>query len=159
MADFQKTELNEVRRVAKRGKYDRETIYNILDEGFVCHVGFVLDDQPFVIPTLYARMDDSVVIHGSSISRMLTSIEKGIKVCLTVTLIDGLVLARSAFHHSMNYRSAVVFGKGEIIESVEEKLSALKAIADNTLLARILHEGRWNFREIRQRSLGKSEMT
>ncbi len=138
MSDFKQTERNEVRRVAKRGKYDRETIYEILDEGYLCHVGFSIDDQPFVIPTLYARIDDSIVIHGSSISRMLKNIEKGVGVCATVTLVDGLVLARSAFHHSMNYRSAVVFGKGTLIEDKDEKVEALKAISDNLL------EKRWD---------------
>ncbi len=133
MSDFPKTKRNEVRRRAILGKYDRETIYKILDEGFVCHVGFVIDEQTFVIPTLYARIDDSIIIHGSSISRMLENIEKGVKVCVTVTLIDGLVLARSAFHHSMNYRSAVIFGTGKLIENDDEKLNALKAVSDNIL--------------------------
>lgn len=133
MSDFPKTERNQVRRVAKRGKYDRETIYKILDEGFVCHVGFLIDEQTFVIPTLYARVDNSIIIHGSHISRMLKNIEKGVKVCVTVTLIDGLVLARSAFHHSMNYRSVMVFGTGKLIEDEAEKLSALKAVSDNLL--------------------------
>lgn len=136
MSDFPKTERNELRRRAIRGKYDRDTIYKILDEGFVCHVGFVIAEQTFVIPTLYARISDSIIIHGSSISRMLKNIENGVKVCVTVTLIDGLVLARSAFHHSMNYRSAVIFGTGKLIKNDDEKLIALKAISDNILLNR-----------------------
>jgi nitroimidazol reductase NimA-like FMN-containing flavoprotein (pyridoxamine 5'-phosphate oxidase superfamily) len=93
----------------------------------------MFDEQLFVIPTLYARVDDSIIIHGSSISRMLENIEIGVKVCVTVTLIDGLVLARSAFHHSMNYRSAVIFGTGKLIENDDEKLTALKAVSDNIL--------------------------
>lgn len=133
MSEFQKTSRNEVRRVSKRGKYDRKTIYKILDEGFLCHVGFNVGDQPFVIPTLYARVDNSIIIHGSSISRMLKNVEKGVKVCITVTLVDGLVLARSAFHHSMNYRSVCVFGTGKLIEGDDEKNEALKAVSDNLL--------------------------
>ena len=137
LKEFPKTERNEVRRVAKRGKYDRETIYGILDDGFLCHVGFALGDQPYVIPTLYARLDDSVVIHGSSVSRMLMNLEAGIDVCLTVTLVDGIVLARSAFHHSMNYRSVLVFGEGKLVDDRAVKLAALEAIANNVL------PGRW----------------
>lgn len=133
MPDFPKTNRSEVRRLAKRGKYDRETIYNILDEGFVCHVAFAIDGQPFIIPTLYARSGDSIFIHGSAVSRMLKNLSEGVKLCLSVTLVDGIVLARSAFNHSMNYRSVVIFGKGKLIESDEEKLSALKTISDNVL--------------------------
>lgn len=133
LSDYPKTERNQVKRIPKRGKYDTETINKILDEGFLCHVGFIVDEQPFVIPTLYARIDDSIIIHGSSISRMLKNIEEGVKVCVTVTLVDGIVLARSAFHHSINYRSVVAFGTGKLIEDNEEKLTALKAVADNVL--------------------------
>lgn len=136
MKDYQKTERNQVKRVPKRGKYDHETINKILDDGFLCHVGFDLGEQPFVIPTLYARIDDSIIIHGSSISRMLKNIENGVKVCITVTLVDGIVLARSAFHHSMNYRSVVAFGTGKLIEDEAEKLEALKAVSDNILKLR-----------------------
>ncbi len=133
MSEFNQTTTNKVRRQPGRGRYDRETIFSILDEGYLCHVGFVVDSQPFVIPTLYARVDESVFIHGSSISRMLKEIDKGVDVCLTVTLVDGIVLARSAFHHSMNYRSAVVFGNGHLITDRNAKLSALKSIAENVL--------------------------
>lgn len=136
MSDFPKTERNQVRRIAKRGKYDRKTIYKILDEGFVCHAGFVVEGQPFIIPTLYARSGDSIFIHGSAVSRMLKNLSEGVKVCVSVTLVDGLVLARSAFHHSINYRSVVVFGTGRLIESDEEKLSALKTISENALPGR-----------------------
>ena len=138
MSEFSKTERNQVRRVAKRGKYDRETINAILDEGYLCHVGFSVGEQPFVIPTLYARIDDSIIIHGSSISRMLKNIEEGVRVCVTVTLVDGLVLARSAFHHSMNYRSVVVHGWLRRITEPEEKEAALIAVTDHIL------PGRWD---------------
>ncbi len=133
MQDFPKTDRNQVRRIAERGKYDRKTIYEILDEGFLCHVGFCIENQPFVIPTLYARSGDSIFIHGSAVSRMLKNLSEGIEICLTVTLVDGLVLARSAFNHSMNYRSAVVFGNGRLVEESGEKLAALKTISDNAL--------------------------
>jgi len=133
LQDFPKTDRNQVRRIAERGKYDRKTIYEILDEGFLCHVGFCIENQPFVIPTLYARSGDSIFIHGSAVSRMLKNLSEGIEICLTVTLVDGLVLARSAFNHSMNYRSAVVFGNGRLVEESGEKLAALKTISDNAL--------------------------
>lgn len=134
--EFTKTTRNQVRRLAKRGKYDKETIYAILDESFLCHVSFSIDDQPFIIPTLFARVEDSIYIHGSHISRMLKHLTEGVRICLSVTLVDGLVLARSAFHHSMNYRSAVVFGTGKLVENEAEKLCALKAISDHLLPAR-----------------------
>src|SRR4051812_46656860 len=108
-----KTEKTRVRRLPKRGVYNRETINSILDEAFICHVGFVVDGQPYVIPTGYARVDDHIYIHGSAASRMLRNLAEGIEVCVTVTILDGLVLARSAFHHSMNYRSVVILGHAE----------------------------------------------
>src|SRR6266852_3891877 len=97
-----------IRRRAERGRYDRATIYSVLDEGLVCHVGFVADGQPYVIPTGYARAGDKLYIHGAAASRMLRTLAEGVQICVTVTLLDGLVLARSAFHHSMNYRSVVI---------------------------------------------------
>lgn len=135
---IQQTELTRIRRLPKRGVYDRETIYSILDEGFVCHVGFAVDGNPFVIPTGYARIGDNLVIHGSSASRMLRNIADGVDVCVTVTLLDGLVLARSAFHHSMNYRSVVIFGKALVIEDADEKIKALEAFTEHVI------PGRWN---------------
>ena len=132
------TDRTTLKRLPKRGHYERETINGILDEGFICHVGFVVDGQPFVIPTGYARVDEKLFIHGSQTSRMLRSLAGGIDVCLTVTLIDGLVLARSAFHHSMNYRSVVVFGKATVVEAPEEKLAALLALSEHFI------RGRWN---------------
>jgi nitroimidazol reductase NimA-like FMN-containing flavoprotein (pyridoxamine 5'-phosphate oxidase superfamily) len=125
------TEKTRLKRLPKRGRFEREEIYGILDEAFVCHVGFVFDKQPFVIPTGYARIDDCLIIHGSAASRMLRALASEINICVTVTLIDGLVLARSAFHHSMNYRSVVIFGKAKIIEDKDEKMNALRALTEH----------------------------
>ena len=125
------TERTTVKRLPARGNYDRETINAILDEGFICHVGFTVDDQPYVIPTGYARDGENLYIHGSAASRMLRNISKGINVCVTVTLIDGLVLARSAFHHSINYRSVVVLGKAELVTDADEKNRALEAVTEH----------------------------
>lgn len=137
MSDFNKTDRNTVVRRAERGRYDRETVHGILDAGFLCHLGFVVEGQPFVIPTLYGRDGDTILVHGSSVSRMLKNLSKGIKACVTVTFPDGIVLARSAFHHSMNYRSVTAFGTGIEVTDKEEKLRALKLISDNVL------PGRW----------------
>jgi nitroimidazol reductase NimA-like FMN-containing flavoprotein (pyridoxamine 5'-phosphate oxidase superfamily) len=132
-SQIRQTERTRLKRLPNRGAFDRETIYPILDEAFICHVGFAIDGQPYVIPTGFARIVDDLYIHGSSASRMLRNIAKGIDVCVTVTLIDGLVLARSAFHHSMNYRSVVVLGKATLIENAEEKYKALKAFTDHVI--------------------------
>ena len=118
---FTPTERTRVVREPQRGVYDRETIYRILDEGLVCHVGFSADGQPFVIPTLYARIGDAVYFHGSAASRMLRGVSEGANVCLTVTLTDGIVLARSVFNHSMNYRSVVALGKPTHVDAPQEK--------------------------------------
>jgi uncharacterized protein len=125
-----------VKRIPKRANYESETIYQILDEGLVCHIGFVADGQPVVIPTAYGRIDDTLYIHGSPASRMLKTLQQDFDICVTVTLIDGLVLARSAFHHSMNYRSVVVFGKATLVEDAEQKLAALKAFTEHVILGR-----------------------
>jgi nitroimidazol reductase NimA-like FMN-containing flavoprotein (pyridoxamine 5'-phosphate oxidase superfamily) len=130
-----------VRRLPERGKYDSATINAILDEGFICHVGFAVDSQPFVIPTGYARLGEKLYIHGSSASRMLRTLSGGVKVCVTVTLTDGLVLARSAFHHSVNYRSVVVLGKATPVQEPQEKMAALEAFTEHIV------PGRW--KEIR----------
>ncbi len=130
---LQTTEKTKLKRLPKRGNFERETIYQILDEGFVCHVGFSVDEQPFVIPTGYARAGGNLLIHGSSASRMMRNLSDGIEVCVTVTLIDSLVLARSAFHHSMNYRSVVVFGKAKLISDETGKLNALKALTEHII--------------------------
>ena len=135
--DTTQTERTKVKRLPARGHYDHETINAILDEGFICHVGFVIDDQPYVIPTGYARIDDQVYIHGSAASRMLRNLSKGIELCVTVTLIDGLVLARSAFHHSINYRSVVILGKATLVEDPEEKDKVLQALTEHIV------PGRW----------------
>lgn len=124
-------------REPQRGVYDRDAAYAILDEAFICHVGFVSDGQPYVIPTSFGRAGDVLYIHGSAASRMLRRLSEGIPVCVTVTLLDGLVLARSVFNHSMNYRSVVVLGTATLVENSEEKLTALKAIADHII------SGRW----------------
>ncbi|HYH84535.1 MAG TPA: pyridoxamine 5'-phosphate oxidase family protein [Pyrinomonadaceae bacterium] len=136
--DFPKTERTKLKRLPKRGAFDRQTVYGILDEGFVCHVGFVADGHPVVIPTAYGRAGDVVYIHGSRASRMLRAAGAGAEVCVTVTLIDGLVLARSAFHHSMNYRSVVIFGTARAVESDEEKTEALRAFTEHVM------RGRWD---------------
>lgn len=126
-----------VKRLPDRGKYDRKTIYATLEEAFICHVGFVIDGQPYVIPTGFARIEDDLYIHGSSASRMLRNLSQRIDVCVTVTLMDGLVLARSAFHHSINYRSVVILGKAELVEDAGEKNEALQAFTEHVI------PGRW----------------
>ncbi|HVN85164.1 MAG TPA: pyridoxamine 5'-phosphate oxidase family protein [Candidatus Binatia bacterium] len=130
------TARTRLHRRSERGRYDRATLYAILDEGLVCHVGFVSDHQPYVIPTTYARRGDDLYIHGSAASRMLRTLADEIPVCATVTLLDGLVLARSAFHHSMNYRSAMVLGAATAVLDPNERLAALEAIVDHVLKAR-----------------------
>src|SRR5689334_23813620 len=134
---FTTTERTKLKRLPKRGHFDRETVYGILDEGFICHVGFAPDGRPVVIPTGYARVDDKLYIHGSQASRMLRTLAEGVDACVTVTLIDGLVLARSAFHHSMNYRSVVIFGRATLVEEREEKMAALLALSEHIV------RGRW----------------
>ncbi len=127
-----------VKRLPQRGVYDLDEIHRILDEAFICHVGFASEGQPYVIPTAYGRVDDRVYLHGSAASRMLRSVGMGIEVCVTVTLVDGLVLARSAFHHSINYRSVVILGKASVVDDPEEKLEALRAITEHIV------PGRWD---------------
>jgi len=136
--DFPQTERTTLKRLPKRGVYDRRLVYGILDEGFICHVGFAVEGQPFVIPTGYARVDEQLLIHGSQVSRMLRTLSSGIDVCVSVTLVDGLVLARSAFHHSINYRSVVMFGRATIVDDREAKLAALFAFSEQVI------PGRWN---------------
>ena len=126
-----------VRRLPQRGVYDRAAIHQILDKGLVCHVGFVIEGQPYVIPMVYVRVEERVYLHGSRASRMLRALAGGVEACITVTLVDGLVLARSAFHHSMNYRSAVVFGTGAAVEGSAEKGAVLHALSEH------LVPGRW----------------
>lgn len=126
-----------VRRNAKRAAYDREVVHAILDEGLVAHVGFVADGQPFVIPMAYARVGETLYLHGAAAGRLMRALAGGVEACLTVTHLDGLVLARSAFHHSMNYRSVVVFGQASIVEDESAKRDALQALTEH------LTPGRW----------------
>jgi nitroimidazol reductase NimA-like FMN-containing flavoprotein (pyridoxamine 5'-phosphate oxidase superfamily) len=137
MSSFPPTERTTLKRLPKRGEYDHAAVFAILDEAFICHVGFIVDGKPVVIPTSYCRVGDDIYIHGSAASRMLRSLEQGIDVCVTVTLIDGLVLARSAFHHSINYRSVVIFGKANVVDDAGEKTRALHAFTEHVV------PGRW----------------
>ncbi|HXN65570.1 MAG TPA: pyridoxamine 5'-phosphate oxidase family protein [Candidatus Acidoferrales bacterium] len=137
MSDFTPTERTKLHRLPKRGNYDRETVNRILDEGLFCHVGFVAAAQPYVIPTGYGRVDDTLYLHGSAASRMLGELGKGIPVCVTVMLMDGLVLARSAFHHSVNYRSVMILGSAREVTSEDEKWKALEAFTNHMV------PGRW----------------
>lgn len=130
------SERSQVQRIPARGQYDRPAIDAILDEGLICHVGFVDDGQPFVIPTIHVRVGDELFLHGSKGSRMLRTIGAGSPVCVTVTLLDGLVLARSAFHHSMNYRSVVVLGEGRAVEDPEEKERVFEALVEQVIAGR-----------------------
>jgi uncharacterized protein len=137
MSKFTPTERTKVRRLPDRGKYDAESVYGILDEAFICHVGFVVEGQPYVIPTGFARVNDTLYIHGSAASRMLRTLADGVQVCVTVTLIDGIVMARSGFHSSMNYRSVVILGRATQVEGRDEKLAALAAFSEQVM------PGRW----------------
>ena len=143
------TARTRVVREPDRAVYDRAAAYQILDEGFICHVGFVGDGQPFVIPTGYGRAGDNLYIHGSAASRMLRRIDQGIPVCVTVTLLDGLVLARSIFNHSMNYRSVVVLGTAVAVEDPKEKLEALRLLSEHMLPGRWEESRQPNEREIK----------
>ncbi len=131
------TSRTKIKRMPSRGHYERELVYQILDEGLVCHVGFVVDGQPFVIPTAYGRLGNCLYIHGASASRMMRSLASGSEVCVTVTLLDGLVLARTVFHHSMNYRSVVIFGTATLVQDTDEKLKALEVFTEHIV------PGRW----------------
>ena len=144
MSKFIPTERTRVKRLPKRGFYDKETIYKILDEAIICHVGFTLDSIPFVIPTAYVRIDDCIYIHGAKSNQMMNAINNSGEACITVTLLDGYVMARSVFHHSMNYRSVVMFGKGKIVENKDERINALRAFSEHVM------PGRWD--DVRQPS-------
>jgi uncharacterized protein len=138
MDSFTPTGRTQVRRYPNRAVYDKAQVYGVLDEGFLCHVGFVADGQPFVIPTGFARSGDQIYIHGSAASRMLRTLHQDVDVCVTVTLVDAFVLARSGFHHSMNYRSVVVLGKARLVTDREEKLNALRSFTNHIV------PGRWD---------------
>jgi len=148
---FVPTKRTRLKRLSKRASYERKIIYQILNEAFICHVGFISDGQPVVIPTAYGRAEDVLYIHGSVASRMLRALADGIRVCVTVTLVDGLVLARSAFHHSMNYRSIVVFGKAYVVRGAMEKAKALRLFSEHVI------PGRWA--EVRQPNEGELKKT
>jgi nitroimidazol reductase NimA-like FMN-containing flavoprotein (pyridoxamine 5'-phosphate oxidase superfamily) len=137
MTNFARTAKSSIKRLPKRGHYDRETIYRILDEALICHVGFAEGGQPYVIPINFARQDNHIILHGAKASRLLKHIEAGNPVCVEATIVDGLVLARSVFHHSVNYRSVVLFGTGRLVTDEQEKLSALEAVTEHLI------PGRW----------------
>lgn len=138
MTEFAVTTTNRVRRAPQRASYDRATIYQIIDEALICHVGFVQEGQPFVIPTNHARLDDELLLHGANASRKLAYLRAGGLVSVAFTLLDGLVLARAACSHSVNYRSVVLFGRGRLVEGEQDKLRALEALSEHLL------PGRWN---------------
>jgi nitroimidazol reductase NimA-like FMN-containing flavoprotein (pyridoxamine 5'-phosphate oxidase superfamily) len=136
MESFEKTSRNTVKRIPKRGHYDKETIFQILDNNYLCHISFSIENQPYIIPTAFGRKGDILYFHGATTSRMLQYLEKGLPASVAVTNIDALVLARSAFHHSMNYHAAILFGTAKVAAE-EEKIAGLKAISDQIL------QGRW----------------
>ena len=138
MSTYTPTSRTRVRRLGKRAVYDKAQVHAVLDEGYLCHVGFSVAGQPYVIPTLYARAGELLYMHGSGASRMLKTLAEGIDMCVTVTLVDGYVLARSAFHHSMNYRSVTVLGRARLVTELSEKLAALRQITDHIV------PGRWD---------------
>lgn len=138
MSDFKKTDRTRVKRLSKRGVYDRSTIYEILDAGYVCHVGFVSGGQPIIIPMAYGRDEDVIYLHGSTRSRLQQVLSDEAECCISVTHLDGMVMSRSAFDHSMNYRSVVIFGKCRSLESVTEKRTAMKVVTEH------LVPGRWD---------------
>ncbi len=148
---FAVTERTKVRRLRNRGCYDRAAVYKILDEGLVCHVGYLDGDSPRVIPTGYVRMGDNLYLHGAAANRMLRMAIQGAELCVTVTLLDGLVLARSAMHHSMNYRSVVIFGRARTVQDPEEKLMSLEAFVEHVI------PGRWA--DVRQPSATEMKIT
>lgn len=133
---YQPTDRSKIKRVPMRGHYDQETIYSIIDEALICHVGFVQAGQPFVIPTIHARDGDSIILHGANASRLLK--QQGVPLCITITHVDGLVLARSVFHHSMNYRSVVLFGEGQVITARDEIIEAMRILTEHIM------PGRWD---------------
>jgi len=136
MTQTLKSNRSRIKRLPRRGHYDREAIYRILDEALICHVGFVEKRQPYVIPINFARVGDMVYLHGARASRLLKHVEAGHPICVEATIVDGLVLARSVFHHSVNYRSVVLFGKGRPVTDEVEKLAALEAVTEHLIPAR-----------------------
>lgn len=137
MPEFTIDDLNQIKRRPQRGSYERDVVYGIIDEALYCHVGFIQGGQPIVIPTLHARLNDALILHGAKASRMLKHVASGEPTCVAITLLDGLVFARSAFNHSMNYRSVVVFGHGRLIEDPDEKWQAVETLTEHVA------RGRW----------------
>lgn len=135
---YERTQRNTVRRVPKRADYDVETVHRLFDQAWFCHVGFVSETGPTIIPMFHARLDDRIILHGATTSRLMMLLASGAPICLSVAMVDGLVLARSLFHHSLNYRSAVAFGYGEVITSPEFRTRAFQPIADKVM------PGRWD---------------
>lgn len=158
-AEINPTKRTKLKRIPKRGSFDRETIYQILDEAFICHIGFSVEGQTFVIPTAYGRKDNLLYVHGSAASRMMREMSKGIDVCITVTLVDGLVLARSAFHHSINYRSVVIFGNAEMVTDENEKNDALFAFTEHLIKGRWAEVREPNSKELKGTTVLKLEIT
>jgi uncharacterized protein len=156
---FTPTDRTRVVREPQRAIYSREEIYKILDEGMVCHVGFAAEGQPYVIPTLYARVGDAIYFHGSAASRMLRGLSAGASVCLTVTLTDGIVVARSIFNHSMNYRSVVALGKATIVDEPDEKRAALRAFSEKILPGRWEDARKPNAQELKATSILRLPLT
>ena len=138
MSQFTPTERTRVTRKPDRGTYDRELVYSILDQAFVCHLGFIADGQPFVVPTNYVRVGDKLFLHGSTASRLMRSLASGAPFCLSVTLLDGIVFSPTATGHSVNYRSVVVMGKAELIEDPQAKLAAMRDFVEYVI------RGRWD---------------
>jgi nitroimidazol reductase NimA-like FMN-containing flavoprotein (pyridoxamine 5'-phosphate oxidase superfamily) len=134
--DYTLTDRTQVRRLPARGRYDRALVHEIVDEALTCSVGFAIDGKPWVIPTIHARVDDTLYLHGAPANHMLRSLASGVETCVTITLVDGLVLARSAFHHSMNYRSVVAFGVATKVEAFDEKRTALAALVEHVVRGR-----------------------
>jgi nitroimidazol reductase NimA-like FMN-containing flavoprotein (pyridoxamine 5'-phosphate oxidase superfamily) len=156
--NFAVNERTRVVREPQRGIYDRDTIYKILDEGFICHVGFTVEGQPYVIPTMFARIGDAIYFHGSAASRMLRNVSAGIAVCVTVTLVDGLVLARSVFNHSMNYRSVVALGKATLVDAGAKKTEALRGFTEKILPGRWDEARQPNEKELKATSILRLEL-
>ncbi len=150
METFSPTPRTQVKRLPKRAVYDQDEIFAILDGGFLCHVGFAIEGQPYVIPTGYARIGNELFFHGSPASRMLRTLANGLDVCVTVTLLDGFVLARSAFHHSMNYRSVVVLGKARLVSDPAEKWEAMRAFTNHIVPGRWEEARQPNEKEMKQ---------
>ncbi len=138
MTNFDASDRIRIRRAPERGIYDRETIFSIIDEALICHIGFVQGGQPIVIPTIHARDDNGLLIHGATSSRLIRHVQDGKAICVTITILDGLVIARSIYHHSMNYRSVVLFGTGRIVDDPGEKLAGLERLSEHIM------PGRWN---------------